>query len=357
MAPAASWPAVQRAAEEIVASGQVPGVVAALARDDGAVAHIVVGTDGAGTPLAADTLSPVASLTKLATALAVLRLVDSGALDVADPLARHLPDAAAAREGVRVRHLFTHTAGLPFNHPEKLAPMTAALTWADIARATLRTAPTRPPGEVSEYSNVGYNLLGIIVERVTGQPFPEALDTLVLRPLAIEGYMGVAPPRVVAHIDGVPGPHGGTDLDPYNSPFGLALVRPNGGLVTTAVGGLALVRAFLGHPADFLRPATRAAATRDQTGGVAGIGAFPQPRAPHGLGPVLRYDGPPYHAVPPTAGPAAFGHGGSSGCRAWADPATGVAVAVVNFRFGGLLPWVQEAIAAFGEAVLADSRT
>ncbi len=72
---------------------------------------------------------------------------------------------------------------------------------------------------------------------------------------------------------------------------------------------------------------------------------------------VLRYDAQPYHAVPPTASAAAFGHGGASGCRTWADPATGLAVAIVSFRYGGLLPWVQDAINSFGAAVLADSRT
>lgn len=81
-----------------------------------------------------------------------------------------------------------------------------------------------------------------------------------------------------------------------------------------------------------------------------------QPRAPHGLGPVLRYNAPPYHAVLPMASPAAFGHGGASGCRAWADPATGVAAAVLNFRSGGPVPWVHEVIEIFGTAVLADSR-
>jgi beta-lactamase class C len=340
MAPAASWPTVQRAAEEVVASGQVPGVVVALARDNDPVYHVIVGADAAGTPLAAETLFPVASLSKLATALAVLRLADAGALDVADPLGRHLPDAAAAREGVQVRHLLSHTAGLPPLYAEELAPRTLALTWPDIARAALQTAPTRAPGELVEYSGVGYHLLGVIVERSTGRPFREAVAELVLRPLDIEGYQGVVPPRPTARIGGMQGPHAGTDLDPYNSPFGLTLVRADGGLITTAVGGLALVRAFLGHPSDFLRPATREAATRDQTGSVAGIGAFPQPRAPHGLGPVLRYEARPHHAVPPAASPAAFGHGGASGCVAWADPATGVTASVHTTRMGGL-PWMR----------------
>ena len=357
MASTASWPAVRRAAELGVASGQFPGVVVALARGDGPVAHIVVGADAVGTPLAADSLFPVASLTKLATALAVLRLADAGALDVADPLALHLPDAAAATTGTRVRHLLSHTAGLPFGYADDLAPWTTALTWPDMARAALRTAPKRPPGELVEYSDVGYMLLGVVVERLTGHPFDAALDALVLRPLGIEGYIGVVPPRPTARVAGVPGPHGGTNLDIYNAPLGLALGRPNGGLITTAAGGVRLVQAFLGQPADFLRPASRRAATEDQTGGVAAVGAFTRLRAPHGLGPALYYGDRPYNAVPPTASPAAFGHGGASGCFAWADPATGLAVAVLTSRFGGALPWVMDAIETFGAAVLADSRS
>jgi CubicO group peptidase (beta-lactamase class C family) len=356
MADAASWPAVRRAAEGAVATGQVPGVIVALARGDGPVAHVIAGTDAAGAPLAEDTLFPVASLTKLATALAVLRLADAGVLDVADPLGRHLPDAVAARGDVQVRHLLCHTAGLPIEYAPELAPVTPALTWPDMARAALRTAPRRPPGELVEYSNVGYHLLGVLVERLTGRPFPAALADLVLRPLAVEGSIGVAPPRPTARVAGVPGPPIGAALDLYNTPFGLALGRPNGGLVTTAAGGLALVRAFLGQPPDFLRPATRAAATRDQTGGVAAVGAFTRSRAPHGLGPVLYYGDRPYHAVPPTASPAAFGHGGASGCFAWADPASGVAVAVLTTRFIAGQAWGHDATEAFGAAVLADSR-
>src|SRR5947209_11230775 len=109
---AASWHAtVQPTVEEILRAHAVAGVVIAVARADTPPEYLVAGADGAGRPLATDTLLPVASITKLATALAVLRLAAVGALALDDPLGRHLPEVAAAREGVTLRTLLSHTRG------------------------------------------------------------------------------------------------------------------------------------------------------------------------------------------------------------------------------------------------------
>jgi len=62
----------------------------------------------------------------------------------------------------------------------------------------------------------------------------------------------------------------GAPLETFNSPYWRSLATPSGGLVATPAGALALVRAFRGQPAGFLRPATLAAAVRDQTGGLGG---------------------------------------------------------------------------------------
>src|SRR6266568_4310961 len=198
---------MQPTIEEILRTASVPGIVIALAQEDGSVEHLVLGTDGQASPLRADTLFPIASITKLATALAILRL--------ATPLA-HTPQT----------------------------------------RVT--------------YSNVGFGLLAIIVERVTGLPFATALTELVLTPLGIEGYLGVEPKRSPAWVVGELGEHTGTPLSPYNSMFWRRLALPWGGLVTTAAGALALVRTFAGMPTDFLPSALLTEATRDQTEGLGG---------------------------------------------------------------------------------------
>ena len=157
-------------------------------------------------------LFPVASVTKLATALAVLRLVAGGQVALDDPLSLHVPEAAAAVDGVTLRALLCHTAGLPDDVAPELAPYAIGLNWERLAQACLATPLVRPPHSHVTYSNVGYGLLALVVERRTGLPFATALATLVLDPLGIEGYLGVEPPRSPVRVAGKLGEHAGTEL-------------------------------------------------------------------------------------------------------------------------------------------------
>lgn len=212
----------------------IPGVVIGVARGAEAPEYLAVGADAAGRSLADDTLFPVTSITKLATALAVLRLVAAGALALNDPLARHLPEAAAAQEGVTLRTILRHTAGLPDDLAPDAAPYTADLNWPALAQACLATSLVESPGTSVRYSSVGFGLLAIIVERLTGRRFAAALAELVLAPLGVEGYLGDEPPWTPARIDGSFGAHAGTDLEPYNTPFWRSLAMPWGSMVTNA---------------------------------------------------------------------------------------------------------------------------
>lgn len=345
-------PALRRAAAEAVAVASVPGLVVAVAHGSGPAAFLAVGADAAGQPLAAATLFPVASITKLATALALLRLVDAGALDLDDPLARYLPAAAAAQPGVTLRRLLCHTAGLPIELPTRAAPYAPGLDWPALAQACLRQPLERPPQTHVQYSNVGYGLLGLVVEARTRLPFAAALADLALVPLGVEGYLGVEPPRPLARLADVRGGHAGTPLEPFNSPFWRSLALPWAGLTTNAAGALALVRAFLGVPSGFLREETRAAAISDQSGSRAG--GFLEPliwsACPWGLGPELRGAKAP-HWTPPAASPASFGHVGASGCLAWADPAADLAWVILGARtnYAG---WLVQGGPLIGAALL-----
>ncbi|HSR24949.1 MAG TPA: serine hydrolase domain-containing protein, partial [Candidatus Eisenbacteria bacterium] len=176
-----------------VDAGAAPGVAVAVSRTGGPVEQLEVGADGAGRPLAADSLFPVASITKLAVALAVLRLADSGELTVEDELARHAPDAAVAVPGVTLRSLLAHTSGLPSELPDGAAPYAPGLDWPRLAAACLRAGLERPPGSAFRYGNVEYGLLGVVVERAVRRALVPALEELVLRPLGIEAYLGDEP--------------------------------------------------------------------------------------------------------------------------------------------------------------------
>jgi CubicO group peptidase (beta-lactamase class C family) len=334
-----------------VEAGLSTGFSVAAGRRGEPAEQVVVGVDGAGRPLAADSLFPVASVAKLAVALAVLRLAEAGRLSPDDDLGRHLPEAAAAVPGVTLRSLLAHTSGLPAS-PQAEAPYGPGVTSQALAAACLRLAPERPPGSAFVYGNVGYGLLGVVIERVTGRRLFPALTELVFDPLGIEAYVGVEPPRPPAVVSGLRGEFTGTALEAFNSTFWRSLGWDD--LVTTAPGALALVRAFMGEPATWLRSDTIAEATRDQTGGLPGVAGTPFAfmAGPWGLGPELQLGGKPAWA-PAEAGPRSFGHAGSSGCVVWAAPDAGVAWAALSGRaMGPPDHWLLTRAGLLGSTVL-----
>ncbi|HVC32748.1 MAG TPA: serine hydrolase domain-containing protein [Chloroflexota bacterium] len=344
---------IRRAAEETMRVFQVPGLVVVATRGGQPLAQLFLGGDAAGHAVAPDSIFPVASVTKLATALAVLRLVDAGTLALDDALASVLPDAAAAQTGVTTRTLLCHDSGLPLDPRGETSLYAPGLTWPTLAQACLQTSLRWPPGSRVQYSNVGYGLLAVVVERLVGQAFPTALRSLVLDPLGIEGYLGSEPPRAPMVIADVRGPHADTPLAPFNAAFWRSLALPWAGLLTSVAGALGLLRAYQGLPVDFLELETLADATRNQTDDLGGGYAPPLvwPRCPWGLGPELRDQKTP-HWAPAQAGPDSFGHAGASGCVAWSDPSTVVDWAILGTRTADN-GWLVRRGPALGAAILA----
>jgi beta-lactamase class C len=343
---------VPRAVEEAMRAGQVPGMVLAIARGDRPIEYLAAGTDALGRPLARDSLFPVASITKMATALVVLRLAEMGALSLDDPIAEHLPSAASAEPGVTIRTLLCHTSGLPVEAAGSSAMYAHGLDWPALATACLLTSLEAPPNTRVQYSNAGYGLLAVIAEHQTGKDFPDALASLVLEPLGVEGYLGAEPPRAPAALAGVRGEHAGGDLEPFNSAFWRSLAFPWAGLVTTVDGALAIVRAFWDAPRGLISEATRAEATRSHTGNLGGGFVEPLfwPHCPWGLGPDIRGQKAP-HWAPAEAGPESFGHSGASGTLAWASPSHGVAWALLGARTADN-GWLLRRAPAIGAAIL-----
>ena len=319
---------------DLVDSRRVPGLALAVQRGDAPVEHYVLGNDTANVPLATDSLFIVASITKMATALAMLRLVDQGLLALDDLLRDDLPAAAAAQPGVTIRSLLCHTSGLPTDVAPEDAPYQVGLDWPKLAEAALLTPLEAAPWTRVQYSNVGYGLLAVIAQERAGLPFAELLRREVLDPLEIEGYLGIEPPRPVARLADVRGEHtADPELEPFNSSFYRSLALPWAGLVTTIDGALRIVRAFAGYPAGFLSASLRREATSDQTRGLGG--GFKPPLmwnpCPWGLGPELRGVKEP-HWTPASASPMSFGHSGASGCVAWHDPAHNLSWALIGTR-------------------------
>ncbi|MDQ0994058.1 serine hydrolase [Streptomyces sp. V3I7] len=197
-----------------VDEGRLPGFLVALARG-GRVAHLT--TYGhrdvaAGLPVEADTLWRIYSMTKPVTAVAALLLVEEGRLSLDDPVGRHLPAFAhprvyesgsgadvrtrPAERPMLVRHLLTHTAGLTFAfyhaHPVDALYRAARLhssvpPGADLAEAieVYASLPLQfEPGTQWNYS-VASNVLGRVIEVVSGRPLDEFLAERIFRPLGM----------------------------------------------------------------------------------------------------------------------------------------------------------------------------
>ena len=136
----------------------------------------------------ADTLWRVASITKMATALAVLRLCERQAFTLDSPAEALLPDGGALR-GITLRHLLSHTSGL---RDCSLAEdgLLRGDTWQDVLRQP--GARAGEPGASFAYCNFGFGLIGCIIEQATGQPIHRAVEELVFRPLGLRATLCAA---------------------------------------------------------------------------------------------------------------------------------------------------------------------
>lgn len=140
---------------------------------------------------------PLASLTKLLTATAIMRLVEDGRVDLAAPVQAYLPDYAARPfANVTIAQLLSHTGGVPSLLSDDQGLGDEPLDFDALGLPTSTSAlidqfSAAPllfePGERYGYSNSGYILLGRIIEVVTGQTYFDALDALVLAPAGVSG--------------------------------------------------------------------------------------------------------------------------------------------------------------------------
>lgn len=144
-------------------------------------------------PYTTDTRSCLASLSKPITAVAVMMLAEAGLVTFDTPLSQLLPGFSADIGTVTVRHLLSHTSGVP-DYPA-LGVDHPGITNAEIL-AALRgvQAPVFPPGQKYEYSNSGYVLLGSIVERLSGRALPEFLATRIFTPLGMSSTFVLTSP-------------------------------------------------------------------------------------------------------------------------------------------------------------------
>ncbi|HEX8695618.1 MAG TPA: serine hydrolase domain-containing protein [Longimicrobium sp.] len=299
-----------------VAAGAFPGAALAIGREDNSVVEKGIGrlAWGRGMPAVdpARTVYDLASLTKVvATTTAVMLLYEDGKIDLDAPVSKYLPEfgGGGQRGEVTVRHLLTHTSGLPAG-AEAWGARDAAL------ERVVRTPLVRAPGEAVEYSDVGFIVLWEAAGRAAREPLFRLLDRRVYGPLKMRSTTYVPGRNCVTcaptWVDGGAAVRGVVH-DPTARKLGG--IAGNAGLFSTA-HDLGRFAAMLAHGGELdgvrvLKEETIARFTRPQPGaGKRALGwDTPGPVGAGGAG--LRIS------------KRAFGHTGFTGTSLWIDPERG----------------------------------
>ncbi|MFF3334251.1 serine hydrolase domain-containing protein [Streptomyces sp. NPDC002888] len=165
------------------AEGRAPSLVAAVVRDGRAVWHGArTSVDGHGPD--GNVQYRIGSITKTFTAVLVLRLRDEGALDLGDPIEKHLPGTGAGE--ATIAQLLAHTAGLAAESPEPWWERTPGSLRPELADVLGEQPFRHPVGRRFHYSNPGYTLLGALVEQFRGASWEDVLRREVLEPLGLD---------------------------------------------------------------------------------------------------------------------------------------------------------------------------
>lgn len=198
--PPSTWASIDQWVERQMQEERIPGVALAVVRGGEAAYLRGYGVaDAGGRPVTPRTPFPIGSVSKSFTGLAIAQLAEAGALDLDAPVRTYLPWFRAADErasgAITVRHLLTHTSGFSTldGNRHRLQLSTADDALEQRARM-LRSAPlTAPPGTRFEYSNANYQVLGALVEAVTGGSYEACVAEKIYRPLGMSAGFASTP--------------------------------------------------------------------------------------------------------------------------------------------------------------------
>jgi CubicO group peptidase (beta-lactamase class C family) len=267
----------------------------------------------------------MASLTKVVgLTSAVLRLVQDGRLDIDAPVQRYVPEwKGPNKDRVTVRHLLTHSSGLPSWRPlykEATSP-------AHALSLVLATPLDTLPGRRMVYSDLGAILLGEVATRVAGRPFHEIATREVFAPLDMRETAWLPPASKRARI-------APTEIDPWRqrhlrgevhdeNAYALGGVAPHAGLFSTAADLSRLARMYLGHGVlDGVRVLDSATIARFTS----------RPDSPLSNR-ALGWEKPTgSNSAGRRMSASAFGHTGFTGTSFWVDPANDVFVILLTNR-------------------------
>ena len=280
----------------------------------------------------------IASVCKPMTAAGVMLLVDRGQLALSDPVCKYLLGFfGGGRERITVRHLLTHTSGLPDMLPENDELRRRHAPLDDIVAATCKTPLLFAPGAEVRYQSMGFLLAGRIVEVITGTRFRDFLERELFGPMAMYGTSLGLGGRMLAETE-MCQVTGNEDWN-RNSQYWRDLGAPWGGVLSTADDVGKFVDSFLHPLRGVLKPATAAGMIVNQTAGL---------NIPWGQGWMVKPG-----AFSTRCSARTFGHFGVTGTVAWGDPETDLCCVLLTTKPAdpsriGLLGRVSDLVAKWG---------
>jgi CubicO group peptidase (beta-lactamase class C family) len=287
-------------------------------------------------PLQLDSIFPLASLSKVVTATALMTLVEDGLVGLTRPVQEYVPEfVGEGKDAVCVHHLLTHTSGLRDQDIGMRLDASVQERLLDGVGVPL----SRGPGEEMEYCTFNYVLVGEIVERVSGRSLSEFAACRIFDPLGMDDTSyALADERGARAIGWNLMP---AAIDPFTDPKFRQTPHPDGGIWTTAMDTAIFGQAFLNGgaygDARILRPTTVAEMTRNQIPGIGATYGYAHVAGAswgYGWGIAGTAKWPAYPPFPL----GTFAHSGSRSMMLWVDPShevVGVYLSICRWKENG----------------------
>jgi CubicO group peptidase (beta-lactamase class C family) len=320
--------------QSFVDEGKAAGIVTLILHNGQVVQHDAVGFQDVETrkPMAKDSIFQIMSMTKPFVSVSILMLAEEGKLAINDPVEKYLPEYKGQKGGSRpvtLRDLLTHTSGLATQPPKPIEALYARmdLTLAEAVKIYAATPLDFEPGTRWQYSNMGIDTLGRIVEVTSGMPFEKFLHARILEPLGMRDSFIFPPAGKTARIalvhEAVDGRmqriktafYGG---DPANFRKGAKFSAPSYGLLSTAPDLARFYQMMLnGGTHEGKRLVSKAAVEAMTSLHTGDIKAGHLPGTGFGLAWEVTKD--PIGSLTMMS-PGSFGHGGAFSTHGWVDP-------------------------------------
>ena len=192
---------IDAAVRAAIAASGAPSASVAVVKDGEIVYVKAFGQADLATSLAATpaTRYQIASVSKEFTAAAALLLVEDGKLSLDDHVSKWFPELTSA-DKITVRQLLSHTSGYSDYWPQDyvMLPMTKPITPHDLMERYAGAPLDYQPGEDWQYSNTGYVVAGLIIEKVSGQPLFDFVNDRILKPVGISDAVDISAQDLVA---------------------------------------------------------------------------------------------------------------------------------------------------------------